>query len=143
MACAAVDRKQNTRSVPVPMRLLPSFLLLVLTLSARLSAQTSDLPTRLGTIPDQSNVQPVRKPAIDLRNYFQVTGINGITGQVVQFTTPGVGVFNVEMNTAAAPNTVANFLNYVNAGSFTNNFTHRSDPGTGIIQGGSFLIPSF
>ena len=118
------------------MRLLPSFLLLVLTLSTRLSAQNSDLPTRLGTIPDQFIVQPVRKPAIDLRSYFQVTGI---TGQVVQFTTPGAGVFNVEMNAAAAPNTVANFLNYVNAGSFTNSFTHRSDPGTGIIQGGSFL----
>ncbi len=118
------------------MRLLPSLLLLVLTLSTRLSAQNSDLPTRFGTIPDQSIVQSVRNPAIDLRNYFQVNGING---QVVQFNTPGVGLFNVEMNTVAAQNTVANFLAYVNAGRFTNSFTHRSDPATGIIQGGSFL----
>ena len=118
------------------MRLLPSFLLLVLTLSSRLSAQNADLPTRNGIIPDQALVQPVRKPAIDLRNYFQVTGI---TGQVVQFNTPGASVFNVEMNAAAAPNTVTNFLAYVNAGRFTNSFIHRSDPGTGIIQGGTFL----
>jgi len=116
------------------MRILPSLLVLALALGVRLPAQTSDFPTTTGTIAPISIVPTIGTPAIDLRNYFQVTGI---TGQVVQFTTPGVGVFNVEMNATAAPNTVANFLSYVNAGSFTNSLIHRSIPG--VIQGGSFL----
>jgi cyclophilin family peptidyl-prolyl cis-trans isomerase len=117
------------------MRPLPSLLVLTLAFSGQLAAQNADLPTTFGTIPSQSIVQPVRTPAIDLRNYFRVTGI---TGQVVQFSTGGVGNFNVEMNSTLAPATVANFLAYVNANRFTNTLVHRSNPSLAIIQGGGY-----
>ncbi len=97
----------------------------------------SDLPTLSGSIPPAS-FPALQVPApIDLRNYFAVTSI---TGTVVQFTTPGVGVFNVEMNATAAPNTVANFLSYVNAGSYTDSIVHRSDQQLGVIQGGGYFL---
>ena len=95
----------------------------------------SDFPTVTGTPPNVSFPATQVPAAIDLRNYFAVTGISGT---VVQFTTPGVGAFNVEMNAAAAPNTVANFLSYVNAGSYADSIIHRSVPGF-VIQGGGFL----
>jgi cyclophilin family peptidyl-prolyl cis-trans isomerase len=59
----------------------------------------------------------------------------------VQFRTV-LGTFNVELFPAAAPITVPNFLNYVNAGRFDNSFVHRSDKGLGVIQGGGFVITS-
>jgi cyclophilin family peptidyl-prolyl cis-trans isomerase len=125
------------------MRFLPSLLALVIAQTALVGGVTPPDPVTSTAIPTKSIVSTVGTPPIDLRNYF---AIPSITGQVVQFTTPAVGVFNVEMKAGAgeAPNTVANFLSYVNAGSFTNSLIHRSVPissgyGYGILQGGSFL----
>ena len=117
------------------MRLLPSLLILVLGVAGRLSAQTSDPITVTGTIPGRSIVQAVRTPAIDLRGFFAVPTI---TGPVVQFNTVK-GTFNAELNSSAAPSTVANFLAYVNASSFTKSIVHRLDTFVGIIQGGGYL----
>jgi peptidyl-prolyl cis-trans isomerase A (cyclophilin A) len=47
------------------------------------------------------------------------------------------GDVDIELFDEDTPETVANFLNYVNDGDFANSFIHRSVPGF-IIQGGGF-----
>jgi cyclophilin family peptidyl-prolyl cis-trans isomerase len=62
------------------------------------------------------------------------------SGPVYVFHT-NLGNISVQLNPSAAPKTVANFLNYVNRGAYTNSIIHRSVPGF-IIQGGGYtLIP--
>lgn len=64
---------------------------------------------------------------------------------VVRFET-SFGDFDVEMFNSAAPNTVANFLNYVRSGRYDQTFIQRSnrvnDPGSlgglGVLQAGGF-----
>jgi len=56
--------------------------------------------------------------------------------QTVRFQT-NLGDIDVTLLTDSAPATVANFLKYVNRGSFTNSFFHRSVPGF-VIQGGGY-----
>ena len=52
-----------------------------------------------------------------------------------------LGNISVQLYRSVAPKTVANFLNYVNRGAYTNSIIHRSVPGF-IIQGGGYtLIP--
>jgi peptidyl-prolyl cis-trans isomerase A (cyclophilin A) len=48
-----------------------------------------------------------------------------------------LGDVNIELFDQEAPETVANFMNYVNDGDFANTIIHRSDPGF-VIQGGGF-----
>lgn len=48
-----------------------------------------------------------------------------------------LGEIDIELFDTAAPSTVANFMNYVNSGAYTNSFIHRSVPGF-IIQGGGY-----
>ena len=47
--------------------------------------------------------------------------------------------YDIELLDDDAPNTVANFLSYVNDGSFENNIVHRSPPGF-VVQGGGFRV---
>jgi cyclophilin family peptidyl-prolyl cis-trans isomerase len=66
-----------------------------------------------------------------------------VTGTVanaatVLIQTP-LGDIELEMLTEAAPGTVANFLSYVNDGSYQDSFIHRSVPGF-VIQGGGFFF---
>jgi len=49
------------------------------------------------------------------------------------------GNIDIQLFDAAAPLTVANFLNYVNSGAYVNSFIHRGVKGF-IIQGGGFLF---
>ncbi len=49
-----------------------------------------------------------------------------------------VGAIDIILYDAAAPRTVANFLNYVNSGAYRGSFFHRSIPGF-VIQGGGFV----
>lgn len=80
--------------------------------------------------------------SVDLTTVFSVPGV---TGQVTQFYT-AFGRFNIELLASAAPNHVANFLAYTNAGSYTNTFFHRvayfeaSPAGPSILQGGGYNI---
>ncbi len=63
-----------------------------------------------------------------------------VIGPLVQFQT-NLGNINVEMLPNTAPKTVANFLQYVNAGSYTNSIFHRSVvSGIYIIQGGGYQL---
>lgn len=57
-------------------------------------------------------------------------------GTVVRLQT-SLGSIDIELFDAAAPLTVANFLDYVNSGAYVNSFIHRSVPGF-IIQGGGY-----
>ena len=57
---------------------------------------------------------------------------------VVEFQTD-LGNFEVNLYDNATPETVANFLNYVNNGRFTSSVIHRSVPGF-VVQGGGFTF---
>ncbi len=60
------------------------------------------------------------------------------TPPVVRFHT-NVGDMVVELLPDSAPKTVANFLAYMNAGSYNNSIIHRSVPGF-IFQGGGYQL---
>jgi len=51
----------------------------------------------------------------------------------------GTGFVEIELFDTVAPETVANFLNYVNAGDYDGTFIHRSVPGF-ILQMGGFIF---
>ena len=50
-----------------------------------------------------------------------------------------LGNIEIELLEEDAPNTVANFLSYVESGKYTGSFIHRSEPGF-VIQGGGFTF---
>jgi peptidyl-prolyl cis-trans isomerase A (cyclophilin A) len=64
-------------------------------------------------------------------------------GPIVRFAT-SLGNIDVQLLPQYAPNTVTNFLSYVNGASantsYASTFFHRSDTGVGIIQGGGFYV---
>lgn len=62
---------------------------------------------------------------------------------IVTFNT-SMGSFQVELFADAAPQTVANFLSYVNSGAYSNTFIHRVVDQTGfqIVQGGGYSASS-
>jgi uncharacterized protein (TIGR03437 family) len=64
----------------------------------------------------------------------------GAAAQTVRFQT-NMGNIDVVLLPESAALTVANFLNYVNRGAYSNSFFHRSVPGF-IIQGGGFTFGS-
>ena len=68
--------------------------------------------------------------------------LGALSGQtpdpVVRFAT-SLGNIDVQLSPADAPLNVANFLSYVDAGSYNGSFIHRSVPGF-VIQGGGYLF---
>lgn len=67
-----------------------------------------------------------------------------VQATVVRMQT-SLGVVDIELYNLQAPQTVTNFLKYVNRGAYNNSFIHRSDPrnasnpqGVGVIQGGGY-----
>ena len=65
-----------------------------------------------------------------------------VTAQTVRIET-NLGIIDVELNAISAPNTVDNFLNYVNRGDYNDSIIHRSannaeTEANFIIQGGGF-----
>jgi peptidyl-prolyl cis-trans isomerase A (cyclophilin A) len=68
----------------------------------------------------------------------------GVQATVVRMQT-SLGVVDIELYNLQAPQTVTNFLKYVNRSAYNNSFIHRSDPrsnsnpqGVGVIQGGGY-----
>ncbi len=78
--------------------------------------------------------------AINLNDYFDDTDI---TGTLVRYDTV-YGIFDVELFDQAAPNTVTNFLGYVDRGDYDNTFFHRNallgDGTPFVVQGGGFAF---
>lgn len=77
--------------------------------------------------------------------WLPVLGISerAVAGTLVRFQT-NLGNFDVELYDTAMPQTVANFLQYVNAGRYASTIIHRSttyNPGTiQVVQGGGFEL---
>tara|TARA_R110002072_G_scaffold1780_3_gene14635 strand:- start:36898 stop:38493 length:1596 start_codon:yes stop_codon:yes gene_type:complete len=67
---------------------------------------------------------------------FYTSALFGANNSVVTIETP-VGSFQMQMLSDEAPNTVQNFLNYVERGAYNDTFFHRSVPGF-VVQGGGF-----
>ena len=65
-------------------------------------------------------------------------GLTGVTGQIARFNT-SLGNIDVQLRADVAPNTVANFLGYVNSGAYNNSFFHRSVSDF-IVQGGGYGV---
>jgi len=114
------------------------FSVLALGLATALSAQ-STVPT-LSTPFAARALAPGGAPVqIYLGNHFSLPGV---AGQLVQFDTV-LGRFNLELFAHLAPQHAANFLNYVQSGSYTSSFFHRSatfesNGLTSIVQGGGY-----
>jgi len=75
---------------------------------------------------------------LDLSGLFADADINGT---LVRFQSV-MGDFIFELYDQAAPNTVENFLNYVNRGDYTGSVVHRSIADF-VVQGGGFWYPSW
>ena len=84
--------------------------------------------------------------SIDIRAAFTAALLGGglllaqpASATIVQVQTV-LGDFQVNLFDKTTPQTVANFLAYVNANAYTNNVVHRSEPGF-VIQAGGFSYP--
>jgi cyclophilin family peptidyl-prolyl cis-trans isomerase len=107
---------------------------------------TNNLPDPIVTNPILNVVVNINAPdtTLNLSNYFDDPLT---TGKVARFNlantstgTIGNGIINVvlfDQTGTGAPLTVQNFQSYVNTGSYTNSFIHRSIPGF-IVQGGGY-----
>lgn len=87
------------------------------------------------------NLQAVRSrlKLVMLAGLALLTSHQALATQV-RIQTP-LGNIEVELFEAQAPQTVANFLNYVADGDYQDSFIHRSIPGF-VIQGGGFTYKS-
>ena len=102
----------------------------------------------VGPIGAQALVSGDAATKIDLSDHFDETTI---TGTVVQFTNNSIvsdDTFYVELfdkaglnRTRTTPLTVANFLSYVDAGSYDGSMIHRSVVDF-VVQGGGYLAPT-
>ncbi|MBP8257711.1 MAG: peptidylprolyl isomerase, partial [Opitutaceae bacterium] len=116
-------------------------LLSALALSAR--AQVS--PTASAAFDPMSALPSGGAVTIDLKSHFSLSEVP--TQQLVRFATSS-GVVVVEMLADTAPLNVANFLGYVDRGTYTNTVIHRAavlDRTTttaAIVQGGGYKLPA-
>ncbi|MCX6903087.1 MAG: peptidylprolyl isomerase [Verrucomicrobia bacterium] len=96
-------------------------------------------PVATATIPKQTLTTGGAGVTVPLNNYFT----DRDTEKAVRFFT-SKGNFDLALYATATPQTVSNFLNYVNRGDYSNSIVHRSVPGF-VIQGGGFkpVPPNF
>ena len=101
--------------------------------STQLTVVRNSAPTVASPTPDASI--PVNSPnkTIDLSTVFADADIQNTR---VQFSTT-LGKIDVELSDTITPLTVANFLNYTNAGRYDNTIIHRNPVGF-VAQGGGF-----
>lgn len=94
--------------------------------------------TLLSQIPDQTT-NPANPTTVSLATYFDDSSIPaGDTVIDIQTNMPAPdNNIPIELTTNATPQTVANFLAYINNGEYANTIFHRSVPGF-IIQGGGY-----
>jgi cyclophilin family peptidyl-prolyl cis-trans isomerase len=82
----------------------------------------------------RSGVKPVALAAAWVLGTLISTG--AMANVVVNFNT-SLGSFDVSLDDASAPVTVANFMSYLQSGAYEGSVVHRSVPGF-VIQGGGF-----
>ncbi len=112
----------------------------VLALGGAAARAASPQPAVTANIGQQSGNAGRPAVTIDLSEHF---GLTGVLGQLVRFDT-AIGSFDVMLRPDSAPNHVANFLAYTDAGLYDASILHRSakfstdeDPDHwSIIQGG-------
>ena len=73
--------------------------------------------------------------------FVSVASMPSIANEIVRVQTD-LGSVEIELFDTVAPETVANFLNYVNAGDYDGTFIHRSDPGFVLQMGGYIFDPA-
>ncbi len=103
--------------------------------SAAMFAQDITPPVVANPIADLTVSANASPTVIKLKKTF---ALQGVTGTVVRFTTT-LGNMDVELDAADYPLNVANFLGYVNSGSYNGTFIHRSI-GNFIFQGGGYNV---
>lgn len=81
------------------------------------------------------------KQLIWILSFFYTSSLFAADNTVVTIETP-LGIFQMELLADDAPNTVQNFLNYVDRGAYDGTFFHRSVPGF-VVQGGGFAYDPF
>ena len=100
-------------------------------------AASNNAPTlRAGQPADISVAQSAAPTTVDLAGVFNDPDY---TNSLVRMHTTG-GDVNIELLDSTAPQTVANFFNYVNANRYSDTIFHRlvMDPSLKILQGGDF-----
>lgn len=115
-------------------RLIPIFLVFLLVGIPAASAQIG-LPIVVQSLEDQNLPANTDTLLVDLASHI---GLSEVSGAIARFSS-NLGEFDIELLPDSAPDTVQNFLNYVNDGDYVNSFFHRSVPGF-IVQAGGFTI---
>ncbi len=105
-------------------------------------------PLAIGTVSDYVGIVGDSPATLDPFSLFTDPNVNGQPVVQLAFvlggTTPllsGTQSVYVVMDGSSAPNTVANFLSYVDSSAYNNSIIHYSSPGF-ILQGGGFGISS-
>ena len=62
-----------------------------------------------------------------------------VSGTIVSFNT-SAGPLNMVLSDTVTPQTVANFLTYINSGQYSNDIFHRLDTNPPVLQGGGFTL---
>lgn len=118
-------------------RLVPVLAAIVgsLVFSAALLAQGTPTVGVAKPIADLSVPVGTASSKVNMKKTFSLTGT---PGDVVHIATT-LGDVDVQLLTTDAPQTVANFMGYVNRADYIQSFFHRSVPGF-IVQGGGFTL---
>jgi cyclophilin family peptidyl-prolyl cis-trans isomerase len=118
-----------------------SRLLLVAALVAG-AARAQNVPVLSQALPAQSLTASGAVANVNLAPFFSNPAIPGTAVRIsVILGDQGTGNIDVALTDQQTPLTVANFLAYVNSGSFSSNIVHRSVPGF-VIQDGGYWVPA-
>lgn len=93
------------------------------------------------TLPSVSATAGQFPTNVDLQSYFRSDTINGTTVRFAfSYGTTNANV-DVQLFDSQTPQSVANFLRYVDGGLYNNSYIHRSVPGF-VVQGGGYILGS-
>lgn len=96
-------------------------------------------PTISNPITAISVAQNASPTTIDLAGHF-ADKAEGNTTVALDVTGAQTGTLNVQLFDQSAPQTVANFLDYVKAGDYNNSIFHRLVTSPSVLQGGGFTV---
>lgn len=122
---------------PLRSRCALIFTLICLVSTSLLADDSTDATPPMVAVPIGDFTVPINSAptVLNLRKTFALTNV---TGKVARFTTTR-GIMDLELDAKDYPLNVANFLGYVNNGSYNNTFIHRSISGF-IFQGGGYYV---